>query len=174
MTEQPEHDPVAVLDDVLTAAAPATGGDRPDSARPTRRVAVVTCMDARIAALRDFALDFGDAHVIRVAGARVVDDVVRSLHLSTAVLGVRAVLIVGHTSCGLQDHDGTLADQLRELDPVRRDWGTCSDPESAVRDDVERLLGWPQRPEGFAVAGAVVDVTDGSVRTVVPPTRADA
>lgn len=165
-------DPLRTLDEVLTSAAPAGGGPRPDSPRPTRQVAVVTCMDARISDLNDFGLGFGDAHIIRVAGARISDDVVRSLHLSTAVLGVRGVLVVGHTDCGLCDTDGTLADALRQLDPVRRDWGHFTDAETAVRDDVERLLAWPARPDGFAVAGAVIDVADGSVRTVVPPTAA--
>lgn len=165
-------DPVTVLGEVLASAAPAGDGGRPPSPRPTRQVAVVTCMDARISDLNDFGLAFGDAHIIRVAGARISDDVVRSLHLSTAVLGVRGVLVVGHTGCGLHDADGSLATALRELDPLRRDWGSFEDPDEAVRDDVERLLAWPQRPEGFAVAGAIIDVTDGSVRPVVPPTAA--
>lgn len=171
-TPPPRIDPVTVLDEVLASAAPAGTAGRPTSPRPTRQVAVVTCMDARIAALADLGLAFGDAHIIRVAGARIGDDVVRSLHLSTAVLDVRGVLILGHTDCGLHDADGRLAAQLRELDPVRRDWGQFDDPEAAVRDDVERLLAWPARPAGFAVAGAIIDVADGSVRSVVPPTRA--
>jgi carbonic anhydrase len=165
-------DPRTVLDEVLAAAAPPGSDERPDSPRPTRRVAVLTCMDARIAVLADLRLAFGDAHVIRVAGARVGDDVVRSLHLSTAVLGVRGVLVLGHTDCGLHDRDGTLAEQLAELDPERSDWGVFTDPETAVRDDVATLLAWPERPPGFAVAGAVIDVHDGAVRVVVPPTAA--
>ena len=165
-------DPVTTLDEVLRSAAPAGPAGRPPSPRPTRQVAVLTCMDARIAVLADLALAFGDAHVIRVAGARVGDDVERSLHLSTAVLGVRGVLVLGHTDCGLHDADGLLAARLAKLDPERDDWGQFSDAEQAIREDVARLLEWPGRPDPFAVAGAIIDVADGSVRPVVPPTRA--
>ncbi|WP_052667556.1 carbonic anhydrase [Nitriliruptor alkaliphilus] len=167
-----DTDPVAGLTDLLEAAAPAGVAGRPDSARPARRLAVVTCMDARIDALGDLRLDHGDAHVIRVAGARIVEDVVRSLHLSTAMLGVRGCLVLGHTSCGLHDADGTLAGRLRALDPMRRDWASFSDPAEAVAEDVGRLLAWPHRPDPWAVAGGVIDVADGSVQVVVPPTSA--
>ena len=65
---------------------------------PRRRLAVLTCMDARIDPARIFRLEPGDAHVLRNAGAIVTDDVVRSLELSRG-LGVEEVAIVGHTDC---------------------------------------------------------------------------
>lgn len=162
-------DPTRVLDEVLASGAPSGPGPRPPSPAPTRQLAVVTCMDARIDALDDLGLAHGDAHIVRVAGARVGEDVLRSLHLSTALLGTRACLVLGHTDCGLEDRDGTLPTRLRTLDPLRADWGTFTDVDEAVRDDVDRLAGWPGRPDPWAVAGAVVDVNDGAVRTVVPP-----
>jgi carbonic anhydrase len=167
-----DTDPVAVLTQALDAAAGRGAPERPTAAAPTRQLAVVTCMDARIDALTDLGLDLGDAHVIRVAGARISDEVLRSLHLSTAMLGTRGCLVVGHTACGLHDRDGTLPDRLRELDPTRDDWGWFGDPAEAVRHDVDRLLAWPGRPDPWAVAGGVLDVTDGSVETVVPATSA--
>jgi carbonic anhydrase len=170
--EVPDTDPVAGLTALLGTAASRGEGGRPPSPMPTRHLAVVTCMDARIDALRDLGLAHGDAHIIRVAGARIVEDVVRSLHLSTAMLGTRGCLVIGHTDCGLHDKDGTLGERLRTLDPMRRDWGWFGDPEEAVREDVQRLLAWPGRPTPWAVAGGVLDVVDGSVRVVVPPTEA--
>ncbi|MEX0835447.1 MAG: carbonic anhydrase [Nitriliruptor sp.] len=161
--------PIAVLSDVLAAGAVSGPSGRPDSPAPVRRLAVITCMDARIDALGDLRLAHGDAHIIRVAGARIGEDVLRSLHLSTAMLGTRACLVLGHTDCGLEDEDGTLGDRLRDLDPMRDDWGWFTDVEEAVRHDVARLLAWPGRPDPWAVAGAVIDVDDGSVRPVVPP-----
>lgn len=167
-----ESDPVSVLSQVLDSAAGRGAAERPTSAAPSRRLAVVTCMDARIDALTDLGLDLGDAHLIRVAGARVSDEVLRSLHLSTAMLGTRGCLVVGHTACGLHDRDGTLRERLRELDPTRDDWAAFDDPADAVRSDVERLLAWSAQPTPWAVAGGILDVADGSVEVVVPATSA--
>ncbi|MTV27667.1 carbonic anhydrase [Nitriliruptoraceae bacterium ZYF776] len=129
-------------------------------------------MDARIDAHADIGLPVGQSHVIRVAGARIGEDVLRSLHLSTALLGTRGCLVLGHTDCGLHDRDGDLGEKLRALDPLRNAWGHFTDPERAVRDDVAALLAWPGAPRPWAVAGGILDVRDGSVRTIVPPTRA--
>ena len=79
------------------AAARANVAD----ARPGRHMAVVTCMDARIDVFAVLGLHLGEAHVIRNAGGRVTDDVLRSLALSSNVLGVEAVVVVQHTNCGL-------------------------------------------------------------------------
>src|SRR6266700_2285845 len=70
-------------------------------ARPSRHLAVVTCMDARIDVFAALGLHLGDAHVIRNAGGRVTDDVLRSLALSTHILGVNTVVVMQHTKCGL-------------------------------------------------------------------------
>ena len=69
--------------------------------RPGRRMAVVTCMDARIDVFAVLGLHLGEAHVIRNAGGRVTDDVLRSLALSSHVLGVDTVVVMQHTNCGL-------------------------------------------------------------------------
>ena len=69
--------------------------------RPGRRLAVVTCMDARIDVFAVLGLHLGEAHVIRNAGGRVTDDVLRSLALSSHVLGVDTVVVMQHTKCGL-------------------------------------------------------------------------
>src|SRR3954452_22048715 len=70
-------------------------------ARPSRHLAVVTCMDARIDVFAVLGLHLGEAHVIRNAGGRVTDDVLRSLALSCHVLGVDTVVVMQHTKCGL-------------------------------------------------------------------------
>lgn len=172
-TPEPDTaDPVAGLARLIETSAHAGPGGRPTSPAPTKQLAVITCMDARIDALGDLGLDPGDAHIIRVAGGRVVDDVVRSLHLSTATLGTRGCMVITHTDCGLHDPDGTLAKRLRQLDPLRRDWAAFSDPVDAVREDVDRLLRWSDRPTPWAVAGGVLDVSDGSLEVVIPPTSA--
>src|SRR5271168_3114982 len=80
--------------------------------RPGRHIAVVTCMDARIDVFAALGLHLGEAHVIRNAGGRVTEDVLRSLALSSHVLGVHTVVVMQHTQCGLA---GRTDGELREL-----------------------------------------------------------
>jgi carbonic anhydrase len=151
------------------------GAHVPRPVRPARQLAIVTCMDSRIPVFPIVGLEIGDAHVLRTAGARVTSDVLRSLTLSTHVLGTRSVAVIGHTDCGLRDPDGTLADRLSGIlghPPETLEWHTFADPEAAVAQDCERLLAWSDRPEGFSVAGYVLDVEDGRLREVVAPAAA--
>ncbi len=145
--------------------------------RPSRHIAVVTCMDARIDTFAAYGLQLGECHVIRNAGGRVTDDVLRSLTLSTHVLGVRAVLVATHTDCGVRDPEGTIVERLESVlghPAIPRDWGTFSDPAEAVRADCDLLRSWPDRPEGLTVGGFVFDVTDGRLDQVVAPFEAPA
>src|SRR5215212_2547837 len=88
------------------AAARASVAD----ARPSQKLAVLTCMDARIDVFAALGLHLGEAHVIRNAGGRVTDDVLRSLALSCHVLGVDTVVVMQHTQCGLA---GVTDEELR-------------------------------------------------------------
>lgn len=154
------------------------GGDHTaHPVRPARELVIVTCMDSRIDTFAALGLGLGDAHVIRVAGARVTPDVLRSLALSTHALGTRSVAVIGHTDCGLADPDGTLVERLASLmghAPERREWHAFRDVHVAVRDDCVLLRSWADRPEGFVVAGYVLDVTSGALTEVAPPAAAPA
>ena len=163
-----------LFDELVAAnkAYVADGRHRPLPVRPARELAVVTCMDSRIDVFAVLGLDLGDAHVLRTAGARLSDDMLRSLHLSTHVLGMRSVAIVGHTRCGLHDEDGSLPATLRGLDPGRAWWGDFRDPKDAIRSDCGHLLAWPGQPPGMTVAGYLLDVDTGGLEEVVPPARA--
>ncbi len=168
----PDHEPVFAQLEAANAAYVADGAHRELPVRPARRLSVVTCMDARIDVYAALGLDLGDVHVIRTAGARVTDDVLRSLALSTHVLGTNQVAVIAHTDCGLHDPEGRLPDQLAEkLGPGARDreWHTFTDPEDAVRSDCERLRVWEDRPADLRVAGYVLDITDGRLHCAVPP-----
>lgn len=153
------------------------GRHRDLPARPQRQLAIVTCMDARLDVFAALGLELGDAHVIRTAGARLTDDVLRSLTLSTHVLGTRAVAVVAHTDCGLLDPSGEVVARLND-DIAHRPWPShwyaFADAGEAVAEDCRALLSWPDRPDGFAVAGYVLDVADGRLREVVEPTSAPA
>jgi carbonic anhydrase len=84
------------------------------SATPRRKLAVLTCMDARIDPLRVLELSLGDANVIRNAGATVSDDVLRSLALAHENLGVREAWLVAHSDCAAHGgHDHVAQAELR-------------------------------------------------------------
>jgi carbonic anhydrase len=68
---------------------------------PARKLAVVTCMDARVEPLSFLGLRLGDTHVIRNAGGRATQDAIRSLAISERLLGTEAILVIHHTDCGM-------------------------------------------------------------------------
>ena len=143
--------------------------------RPARQLAVVTCMDARIDVYAILGLELGDVHVLRSAGGRVTDDVLRSLTLSTYLLGAYQVAVITHTDCGLHDPDGTLGQRVDELVGNPHDpgaWLAFRDPGEAARSDAERLLHWEDRPDGLVVAAYVLDVETGALECVLPATEA--
>src|SRR6202790_2274791 len=70
--------------------------------RPSRRLAIVTCMDSRLNVFAALGLHDGDAHVLRNAGGVITDDVIRSLAISQRRLGTREVMLIHHTDCGLE------------------------------------------------------------------------
>ena len=78
---------------------------------PARSVAVLACMDARLHPEKFLGLDIGDAHVIRNAGGRASDDAIRSLIISSKLLGTREFLVIHHTDCGMLTFSN---DELRE------------------------------------------------------------
>ena len=84
--------------------------------RPARRLAVVTCMDARLDVFAALGLEVGDAHVLRNAGGVITDDVIRSLAISQRKLGTRSVMLIHHTDCGMMSitDDGFRAELLAD------------------------------------------------------------
>jgi len=140
-------------------------------ARPSRHLAVVTCMDARIDVFAVLGLHLGEAHVIRNAGGRVTEDVLRSLALSSGVLGVDAAVVMQHTKCGLKGVSDT---QLREMTGAA-DLGflPIDDHAAALREDVERLAQTPYLSRLRFIAGMVYDVESGRLDDVVRWERPD-
>src|SRR3981189_4009113 len=68
---------------------------------PSKHVAVVACMDARLDVYRILGLGGGEAHVIRNAGGVVTDDEIRSLAISQRLLGTKEIILIHHTDCGM-------------------------------------------------------------------------
>lgn len=162
---------MSAIDNALTASKTSVHPSGDLSAEPTGKLAVLTCMDARLDPIRDLGLERGDAHVIRNAGGRATDDALRSLLLSWHTLGTREVLVLHHTHCGVHvDDEEALRARLAErtataLDGI--DLHTFSDYGHAMKDDIDRVRSSPFAPEGLTVRGAIHDVEAGTVREVM-------
>ncbi len=131
-------------------------------------------MDARIDPQHALGFELGDAHVLRNAGAVASDDKLRSLVLSQRLLETRSITILAHTDCGLRKvHDDVLARQLSEETGVAPPFafGSFHDVDEHVREQVERVRKCPWLPHVSDVRGCVLDLADGTVRTVVEPSR---
>jgi carbonic anhydrase len=139
---------------------------------PARNIAVLTCIDARIDPARALGLDIGDAHVIRNAGGRATDDAVRSLLISSWLLGTREFLVIHHTDCGMAKFtDDAVAEIIAERsgeDVSNLDFFTFGDLDQSVRDDVDRVRSLSQIPADATISGHVYDVRTGTLREVVP------
>ncbi len=132
-------------------------------ARPSTGLAVVTCMDARIDVFAVLGLHLGEAHVIRNAGGRVTLDVLRSLALSTHVLGVRTLVVMQHTRCGLV---GVTDDELRARTGADLGFLPIDDHAAALREDIDVVTATPYLDRLELVAGFVYDVVSGQVEDV--------
>ena len=83
-------------------------------------LAIVTCMDSRISPLAAVGMQAGDAKILRNAGARVTDDVLRTLVLASYLLGVTRVLVMPHTDCRMVcANDSVIHETIWEI-PMRR------------------------------------------------------
>jgi carbonic anhydrase len=140
--------------------------------KPAPKVAILTCMDPRLNELLDW-LDIkpSDADVIRNVGTAVTDDVVRSLMFSIHVLGVREVMIVGHTGCGMEMFsEETFENHLHTQCGV---WAVSpdkfhfyTDVNAATQRQVLKLRSHPWIPSDIVIRGFVFDLVTGELREV--------
>ncbi len=140
---------------------------------PARPFAVLTCIDARLDPARFLGLEIGDAHVIRNAGGRVTDDAIRSLLISSWLLGTREFAVIHHTDCGMTKFtDPVLRDMIRDRGGVEMDleFLSFSDPEASTREDVEAIRSTKGFPDGVTVSGHIYDVRTGMLRQAVAAT----
>ncbi len=140
---------------------------------PAARVAVVTCMDARIEAATAFGFQVGMAHIIRNAGGRV-SEALRSLAISQELLGTRAVAIIHHTDCGMLTFtDDQLRRRLRENLGANADhvaFLPFTDIEQSVLDDLDAYRESKMVRQDIPVRGFIFDVQTGRLNEVLPAT----
>ncbi|MEY3361424.1 MAG: hypothetical protein RL531_1143 [Actinomycetota bacterium] len=136
--------------------------------RAAKGLGVVTCIDSRIEPLAMLGLLPGDAKILRNAGGRVSDDVVRSLALATHLLGVTRICVVQHTRCRMV---GATNEEIRGvIGPAAagRDFLPIDDQQRTLADDVRRLRESPLIADGVSVAGFVYDVDTGLLAPGAP------
>ena len=137
---------------------------------PARKVAVLTCMDARLDPAKALGLAEGDAHVIRNAGGRASDDAVRSLIISEQLLGTQEIVVIHHTDCGMLTFtNAQLHEQLADrfgTDTSTIDFLPFADVAQSVRDDIATIRQVPLIPDDIAVSGFIYEVTTGRLMPV--------
>ena len=139
-------------------------------APPSRRLSVVTCMDARLDPLRLLGLRPGEAHIIRNAGGLVTDDALRSLVISRTLLATQEAFVIGHTDCGMVTFTndqirGKLRDELG-AEAAHVDFQPFPDAGERVAASVRRIRESNLVPDDYRVTGFVYDVKTGRIDEV--------
>ena len=155
---------------------------------PSKRIAILTCMDARLDPAKYAGLAEGDAHVIRNAGGRASDDAIRSLVISYKLLGTCEWFVIHHTGCGMETFTnevmrGLLASSLKtasidssgwhdsgegpgSTEGNYIDWLTISDNAKSVIEDVARIRNHPLVPGDIPIYGYIYHVKTGKLEEV--------
>ena len=161
---------MSTIDELVRANAAYAGTfDRGDLPMPPgRRLAIVTCMDARIIPSRALGLEEGDAHVIRNAGGRA-RDALRSLVISQRLLGTNEIAVIHHTDCGMLTFtDEEFRQQIADDTGMKPEWASeaFTDLDADVRQSVARIKESPFVPKTDAVRGFIYEVESGRLREV--------
>ncbi len=133
-------------------------------------LAIVTCMDSRIDPLRIVGMSSGDAKILRNAGARVTEDVLRTLILATTLLNVSRVLVMPHTDCrmasGTEEQIHATILERSGIDTRSVEIRTVSDQISALKSDLVRIEKFPLLPKNIEVIGAIYNVKTGELKKI--------
>ena len=158
-------DRLVANNEAFAASLPAAHLD----VRPSRQLAIVTCMDSRLDVFGALGLGEGEAHVLRNAGGVITDDVIRSLAISQRKLGTREVMLIHHTDCGMQKitDDGFRA-ELLEATGVAPAFAieSFSDADADVAQSILRVRRSDFLLHRERVRGFVYDVDTHALREV--------
>jgi carbonic anhydrase len=136
---------------------------------PSRRVAVLACMDARLDTHKILGLEEGEAHVIRNAGGVATDDAIRSLVISQRLLGTQEIILIHHTDCGmLTFKDDDVKGKIESETGIRPAFAleAFASPEGDVKQSIARIQASPFIPNKSSVRGFVYDVKTGRLNEV--------
>jgi len=189
----------SVLNEVLAANQKYVGGfaDKGSLALPpARKFAILSCMDARLDPAKFAGLREGDAHVLRNAGGRVTEDVIRSLVISHKLLGTKEWFIIHHTDCGAgyftdEVIRGLLTTSLKTATFDGKDWKNTDEEGGSddghgiafmpIRDlnisiiaDVKKIRNHPLVSKDVLIYGYIYDVKTGALTEVPEATKIGA
>ncbi len=122
----------------------ASGAYRDATMMPRLGLFVITCLDPRVDPAAFLGIELGDAAVVRNAGARVTDEVIRDVAFT-----------------------GQLVERARLDGPHSLLDTAVLDPEATVRSDVERLRAARSVSERILISGHVYDVATGLAHMVL-------
>ncbi len=151
-----------------TYAATFNHGDLP--LPPSRQVAILACMDARLDPARVLGLNEGDAHVIRNAGGVASEDAIRSLTISQRLLGTREIVVIHHTDCGMEtfaDDDLKAAIIAETGQRPAFAFEAFPDASADVTQTIRRIRSNPFVPHTDNIRGFVYDVRTGTLQEVL-------
>ena len=160
------------FDDIFAANAEFIKGFKSQelTGEAKKGLAIITCMDSRIDPLRIVGMKSGDAKILRNAGARVTEDVLRTLILATILLNVNRILVMPHTDCRMAS--GTEAEihktifEKSGIDTRSVEIRTVTDQVAALRSDLVKIEQFQMLPKGVEVTGAIYDVKSGELKQV--------
>ena len=164
--------PIDAFADVLKANLRFVAEFKDEHLTGTARkgLAIVTCIDSRINPLAVVGMKAGDAKILRNAGARVTDDVLRTLVLATYLLAVDRVLVMPHTDCRMASGDEESIHRSIEerhgVDTRDVEFRMVSDQRAALAADVESIRKYAILPKSIKVAGAIYNVATGELEPV--------
>jgi carbonic anhydrase len=161
---------VTVTDELLkNNAAYAAQFTGPLPLPPSKHLAVVACMDARLDVYRILGLNEGESHVIRNAGGVITEDEIRSLAISQRLLGTDEIILIHHTDCGMVTFtDDGFKQSILDDTGLRPSWAAEAFPDAHadVKQSIHRILGSPFIPKKDSVRGFVFDVATGALDEV--------
>ena len=138
---------------------------------PSKHVAVLACMDARLDVYRILGIKEGESHVIRNAGGVVTDDEIRSLAISQRLLGTTEIILIHHTDCGMLTFtDDNFKRSIQDEIGVKPAWSPESFPDvdEDVRQSLRRIESSPFITATTSLRGFVFDVATGKLNEVLP------
>jgi len=161
---------------------------------PRRRMAILTCMDARMDPAKFCGLGEGDAHVIRNAGGRASEDAIRSLVVSGKLMGTTDWFVIHHSGCGMQAYSDEeirrmLGIESEDVQHAAAEWGhvwksartpsdiewmTFSDLVQSIVEDVQRIRTHPLVPASVAIYGYIYHIHHGTLEAVAEANRIGA